>query len=222
MPSGFDGVAYVERHGPFQDLEYARFVDEDFIGRTLDLNKWRTQIAGGGSAAIVDDAASGILRIITGNVGGNDVILDFNNIRQVDPTLRPVYVVYAKMASVAIDTIHLRIGLLDAIGVDHCIFWVDRSTHGSLSIFAQAMNAGAQTRFVDTLVDLDANWHTYALYIDENGKPYWFIDGVLLVTGANADIDPTEFFQPYVELTTEDVNPKTLDVDAVKGWQKRV
>ena len=41
------------------------------------------------------------------------------------------------------------------------------------------------------------------------------------VTGDNADIDPTEFFQPYVELTTEEALLKTIEVDFIKGWQRR-
>ena len=220
MATGFDGIEWVERQSAFQDAEHCRFVDEDFRGHSLDtLSTWRVQNTGGrGSHSIKDDDANGILAMLTGATIADEFILDMYNKRQVDPSLYPVLLIRAKVLDIT--NVEMQLGLVDVRAVDHCIFKVDVSVTG-LDIYAEAYAAGGQTHTVDTTINLDANYHYYGIYIDAAGKPYWYIDGTLRVTGDNADIDPTEFFQPYVEITTEEALLKTIEVDFIKGWQRR-
>lgn len=220
--SGYDQRDIYIRAGPTKDLEFCRFVDEDFQRRDVDsANDWREQIAAGGSATIQDDTAGGVYRLTTGGGATDNVILDRNNIRIVDPSLKPLLCIRAMMVTIANVNIELRLGLVDVFDTDHCVFEVDQSAHGNLSIYAESYNAGGQTETVDTGIDLDAAWHIYEIFVNSDGRPFWYIDGVEENEGDDADVDPTEFFQPYVEIYTEDANAKSLDVDFVKGWQMR-
>lgn len=220
MPFGIDGIRYVERHSAFNDAEHCRYIDDDFRGHSIDtLSTWRVQNTGGrGNHAIVDGMANGILRMTTGDQIADRMILDMNNVRQVDPSLQPVLLV--RGSPTAIINHKIRIGLVDVLNTDHCIFLVNFALWGN-SIWAQAYSAGAQTHINNTGIILDGNQHYFGIYIDANGKPYWYIDGVLRVTGDNADLDPTEFFQPYVDYETEDAQFRPIDIDFVKGWQRR-
>jgi len=221
MASGFDGLQWVERHSAFNDAEHARFVDEEFRGHSIDtLSTWRLQNTGGrGTAQIKDDDANGVAELVTGNQAADEIILDMNNKRQVDPSLSPVLLVRAKALDIA--NMEMRIGLVDILGTDDCYFMVDVSAKGDESIFAEADSGGVGTEDTDTTIDLDLNYHYYGIYIDSTGKPYFYIDGTERVAGSAADVDPTEFFQPYVEIKTEAALLKTLEVDFIKGWQRR-
>lgn len=220
MPSGLDGIQYVERHSAFQDANHCRYIDEDFIGHDLDTwQKWRLQNTGGrGSHQVKDDDPNGVLQLVTGNQIADAMILDMNNKRQVDPSLYPVFL--ARVKTIDFAAMEMRLGLVDVLDTDHCIFKVDVSVTG-VDIYANAYSAGGQTHNVDTTINLDGAYHYYAIYIDAAGKPYWYIDGTLRVTGDNADVDPTEFFQPYLEFDTEAVAAKTVEADFIKGWQRR-
>lgn len=221
--SGEDGISWVERHSAFNDADHCRFVDEDFTGHSLDtLDLWRVQNTGGrGTSDLKDDDANGVLAMVTGNQAADEMILDMNDKRQVDPSLFPVLLVRAKAD--AITTVEMRIGLVDVLGTDDCYFLVDLSAIGDASIYAEAHSGGgAATEHTDTGINLDVNYHYYGIYIDDAGKPYWYIDGTLEVTGDNADVDPTEFFQPYVQVEAEaGAAARTLEVDFIKGWQLR-
>lgn len=221
MTRGYDGIQYVERHGAFQDSDHCRFVDEDFIGHSLDtLSKWKVQNTGGrGSTSLRDDDQNGVLAMVSGNQADDEIILDMNDIRVVDPSLSPVLLVRAK--ALVITAMEMRIGLIDVLGTDDCHFLVDVSAKGDESIFAEANAGGAGTEDTDTGIDLDTDYHYYGIYIDSAGLPLYYIDGALVVTGDAADVDPTEFFQPYVQIEAEGANARTLDVDFIKGWQRR-
>lgn len=222
MASGYDGVQWVERHSAFKDLEYCRIVDDDFTGLSLDDDHvWSTTIQGAGSIEILDDRANGILRIQSGATAGQHTHLEMNDIRQVSPLLSPIMSFGLQMPAISPDTIEIIIGLVDVLDTDHCIFLVDRSAKGNLSIYGQAYSGGSPTRDVDTGIDLDTDYHILEIYIDETGIPYWYIDGVLLVTGEAADVDTAEFFQPYAEIHTEGNDKKNMDLDFIKVWQRR-
>lgn len=199
---------------------YARFVDEEFTGHSLDtLSKWRLQNTGGrGSHQIKDDDENGILELVTGNQINDEMILDVNNKRYVDPSNLPVIIIGALALSIA--DVEVRLGLVDVLDTDHCIFDVDVSATG-VDIYAEAYSGGVQTHTADTGINLDVNPHEYIIEIDAAGRPYWYIDGVLVVTGDNADVDPTEFFQPYSSIRTEAAAIKTLELDYIRGLQRR-
>ena len=220
MVSGLDAIQWIERHDAFQDSNHCRFVDEDFIGHDLDtLSMWRLQNTGGrGSHQIKNDDANGILQLITGNQANDLMTLDMNNKRQVDPSLSPVILFRVKALSAA--QIEVRMGLVDVLDTDHCIFEVDIS--GAPNVFAESYNAGGQTETVDTGVALDTDYHYYGIYINDAGRPFWYIDGVLENEGDDADVDPTEFFQPFIEVEAEaGAAVKTIEIDFIKGWQRR-
>lgn len=220
--SGFDQrFAYIRAFAT-KDLDYCRFVDEDFRGHSLDTNnKWREQYAGAGAGAFRDDMACGVYRMTTGALATNNGILDRNNIRIVDPSLFPLLCFKAKMVTIADTNIEMRMGLVDVLGTDHCIFQVDASVGGAdLDIMINAYKAGVQTHNVDTAYNLTGIWRWYEMYINDAGKPYWWINGTKF-EGDDGDIDVTEFFQPYVEIYTENANAKEWEIDFIKGWQKR-
>ena len=220
MASGYDGMRWVARHGSFNDANHVRFVDDDFIGHDLDtLDKWRLQNTGGrGSHQVKDDDANGILQLLTGNQAADLMTLDMNNKRQVDPSLSPAILFRVKTLSAA--DVEIRMGLVDVLDTDHCIFEADISVDASW--FAESYAAGAQTETVDTAIALDAAYHYFGIYINSAGRPFWYIDGVLENEGDDADVDPAEFFQPFLEIEAEaGADPKTLEVDFIKGWQRR-
>jgi len=221
MASGIDGLEWVERHSAFQDSEHCRFVDEDFLGHSLDnLSKWRLQNTGGrGSHSLLDDAPHGVLRMTTGGTIADEMILDMNNKRQASAALDPILIIRARPTANVNEK--MWIGLVDVLTTDDCVFKVDFAGVGNASIIANSWKAGAQTAWTDTGIDLDGNFHYYGIWIDVNGKPRWYIDGVLVVTGDNADVDTAEYFQPYVRFATEDAQARPIDVDFLKGWQRR-
>lgn len=219
MPTGWDGIEWVERHSAFQDANHCRFVDDDFIGHSLDtLSIWRLQNTGGrGSHQIKDNDANGILQLLTGNQAADLMTLDMADKRQVDPSLSPVILFRLKALSAV--QIEVRMGLVDVLDTDHCIFEVDIS--GDPNVFAESYSGGGQTVSVDTGVALDVAYHYYGIYINSAGRPFWYIDGVLENEGADANVDPAEFFQPFIEVEAEAGATKTIEIDFIKGWQKR-
>jgi hypothetical protein len=221
MATGIDGFQWVERHSAFNDAEHCRYVDDDFRGHSLDtLMTWRVQNTGGrGTSDLKNDDVNGVAALVTGNLAADQIILDTNNIRIVDPSLSPVFLARVKALNIA--AMEMRLGLVDVLGTDDCYFLVDVSAKGGPHIFSQAHNAGGLTEDVDTTIDLDVNYHYFGLYIAADGTPYFYIDGTLRRTGAAADVDPAEYFQPYVEIDTEGAAVRTLEVDFVKGWQRR-
>jgi len=222
MASGFDGRAWVERHSAYKDVDYCKFVDEDFLYEThCSTHKWTSVVVGAGACGCQTDRANGIFRMTTGAVGNNSNTFAMGTRRYIDPTLYPLIVFKAKMVSVADEEMEIHIGMVDTLDTDHCIFTVDRSAYGDLSINAEAYSGGGQTRDVDTGVVMDTDWRIFEIYIDATGLPYWYIDGVLVVTGEAADVDPTEFFQPYARIETENANAKILELDLIRGWQRR-
>ena len=221
MSSGLDGIKYVERHSAFNDADHCRYIDDDFRGHSIDnLSTWRIQnTMGRGTSDLKDGDFNGVAALVTGGTIADQIILDTNNIRSVSTTLLPVFLTRVKPLSVA--DIHMRLGLVDVLGTDDCYFLVNISAKGDSSIFSQAHNNGVLTEDVDTTIDLDVAYHYFGIYIAADGTPYFYIDGTLRRTGNPADVDPAEFFQPYVEIATEANVVKTLEVDFVKGWQRR-
>jgi len=215
-----DGIQWVDRHSAFQDADHCRFIDEDFIGHSLDtLDKWRLQNTGGrGSHQLKDDDANGILQLLTGNQANDEMILDMANKRQVDPSLSPCILFRAKALSSA--DIEVRLGLVDVLAQDHCLFVYDNSVSGD--IFANAYSGGGQTENFDTGIAILTDYRYYGIYINSAGRPFWEINGVPVAEGDDADVDPTEFFQPYVQVEAEaGADVKTLEIDFIKGWQRR-
>lgn len=222
MASGYDGRHGYERHSQFKDLTYCLIVDDDFTDATLDTtHRWTLTAMGAGTALILDGVPNGVLRFTSGIVAGQHVHLEKNDIRQVSPLLRPLMCVGIQMPAIVPDEIEIMIGFVDVLDTDHCIFRVDRSVMGDLSIHGEAFSGGGQTRDIDTGLDLDLLYHIWEIYIDETGTPYFYIDGVPVGTGEAADVDPTEFFQPYAEIHTEAGNQKQMDLDFIKVWQMR-
>ncbi len=221
MATGLDGIQWVERHSAFNDAEHCRYVDDDFRGHSIDtLSTWRATNTGGrGSSTLKNDDVNGVAVLVTGATIADQLTLDMNDVRIVSPTLSPVFLARVKPLSVA--DIHMRLGLVDVLGTDDCYFLVDLSAKGGAHIFSQAHNNGVLTEDVDTTIDLDVAYHYFGIYIATNGTPYFYIDGTLRRTGQAADVDPAEFFQPYVEIATEAAAAKTLEVDFIKGWQRR-
>lgn len=222
MTDGYDGRHGYERHASAKDVDHCRFVDEDFIYEDFDTtHKWTATVVGAGGCGCQSDRGNGVMRMTTGAIGNNSNTIDMNGRTYIDPTLLPLMVFIARMLSVADENMEVHFGMVDVLDTDHCIFTVDRSVYGDLSINAEAYNGGGQTRDVDTGVVMDTTWRIFEIYIDETGLPYWYIDGVPVVTGEAADVDPTEYFQPYARVETENANAKSLELDLIRGWQRR-
>jgi hypothetical protein len=223
MASGYDGRAFVERHAAFKDTEYCRVVDEDFQGILIDVtHKWRLALVGAGTIVVVDDVANGVASINTTAAGTNGGAIDQNNIRVISPALECVFCARVQVLTVANENLELKIGIVDVDGTDNAYFFIDRSVHGDLSMHAEIDNNGAQTWDEDTTVVLDAAWHTYEIWYNPvDTFTYFYIDGVEVSVSGAADLDETEFFQPYVSFVTEDANDKNCDVDFIKVWQRR-
>ncbi len=219
--SGYDGKGLYERHSAFKDLDYCRIIDEDFVGIVVDSNDLNVTIDAGGAASLLDDRACGVYELTTNAGAADGVLLDMNDIRTIDPSLEPLLAVRAKWTT-GNNNVEFKIGFEDVDGTDNAYFIVDQSAIGSLSIYAEIDNNGAQTHYVDTGVDLDTSWHIYEIYHNPSDhKTYFYIDGALVVTSDANDIDETEFFQIYVDIRSEDADAKVLEVDFIKGWQMR-
>lgn len=223
MADGYDQTKSYLRQFPTKDWEGAHFARDDFTGISLDTtHRWSITHTNGGSHSFLNDTPNGVLEIQTDNNVGDSGILKKNDIKIVSPLLFPLIGIRAKVPDISDTDFEMRLGFVDVLGTDDCIFEVDATAHGALNIFAVSHSGGgAATQSEDTGINLNADWRIFEIAINSDGKPFWKIEGVYEVEGDDADVNPAEYLQPYAEIKIEDAVARALQLDFIFGMQKR-
>lgn len=72
---------------------------------------------------------------------------------------------------------------------------------------------------VSEITEEAANANTKIISIDSSTYPKYKLGKIFINIKGWHDV--AEFFQPYAEILTENADVKTMDIDFIKGWQRR-
>lgn len=180
---------------------------------------WNQTVGGGGTIAVVDSVAGGIVRLST-PTASDEAILNWGNIRSLHMN-KFVNVEMRIRANGGVTDTNRRL----------CQLWFDSNnrigiyhSYDSTTVRIFTYNGGAST-FMNANFNIDDDWHIYRIKAFPTAV-HFYIDGVETLNSpitTNLPNDAADFLQPHTSiLSNADSDPSTSqDIDYVYVRQER-
>jgi len=178
---------------------------DNFFGDSLD-TKWNTLLNGGTVTILSDIAAahSGVVRLATGAVNGQEATLNWNGLEQIDPS-NGCYVI-ARWKGNSIVNQYFSVGLASDTGA-HKVHIENLAGTTYYSIYTRD---GVNDNRAWTTIPIDTSYHVWVLDVSPSSiKAY--CDGVLV--GTSTSNLPTDTLEARAFAGTAAAADKQLDLD---------
>jgi len=208
-------MAQVE-HAPFCLDSLADYVEDgdDFWGDSLDA-RWHT--AGDGSAAVVDGADGGVIRLASGPASGNSCTLTWKAIRSLHVNKKLIIEIKSKISNIVDQSSYNGVWYNSGSII---MVWVQP---GQANYRVYSSKAGSVTN-LDSGIAKDTNWHIFRIECHTHGGTHihYYIDGVECNNSpVTTNIPDGVYLEPTISSYTAINTNYDADIDYIFWRQQR-
>ena len=191
----------------------------DFQGGTLDAGWTERALVGAGAASALDGGVGGVRRFTTGANAGDNIQIDFNNIRPTSDAKIPILKARVYLPSIA--AVRIAIGLINDYtlnphtGVGQQIA-IELDPGVSANFQVVTRNGAGTTRTNTTIAVAATTWYyVEVMYSSTAGRVNCFINEVQRGGNITANVPTALNLQPMIYVEATGAAAKSLDVDKV-------
>ncbi|MGB1304006.1 hypothetical protein [Pseudoalteromonas marina] len=195
-------------------------VRDNFMGSSLDAQKWTSTVSTNGSAGITDSTTgSSALELSTGGVGGAEAEDVQFSVAPIRSAARNPSQITTRVRLNDLTQVHVQFGFKrdsDALPLTSSLSGVyfENDAAGSAVNWFGVQSNGSTEETGDTSILATATTHVFQIHMDENGRGKFYIDGLEVADLTSSGGNSVNRMVPFFYIAEKEAADKSLEVES--------